>query len=276
MAHNSGLLIVSNLVQKHRLTSLFQFAKTLVRQKLFVTVPHASASLNYWKTAVSVCYTTASEACPLLDVRLLLPFPTTNPDPLQFDVVLTQSSDTQFARTLATRLNPSYKNGIMLAVDESMAASDPANTNSMTSDLRVISVQGTYSHVCLGGTFDRLHNGHKILLSVGALLSSEQLLVGITSCAMLGRKQLAPLILSWQKRSDEVQYFLREIGLAKSRFNVVELTDAFGPPAVQSEFQCIVTSDEVLDTCMQLNRMRAEKGFQPLDIEQIDFVPNPL
>jgi phosphopantetheine adenylyltransferase/dephospho-CoA kinase len=37
-----------------------------------------------------------------------------------------------------------------------------------------------YEHICLGGTFDRLHNGHKLLLSQGVLLCTGSLTVGVT------------------------------------------------------------------------------------------------
>ena len=37
-----------------------------------------------------------------------------------------------------------------------------------------------YPVVALGGTFDHLHAGHKILLSMGAWIAKEKLIVGIT------------------------------------------------------------------------------------------------
>lgn len=37
-----------------------------------------------------------------------------------------------------------------------------------------------YPVVVLGGTFDHLHPGHKILLSMGAWIASRKLIVGIT------------------------------------------------------------------------------------------------
>ena len=43
----------------------------------------------------------------------------------------------------------------------------------------------TYKNVVLGGTFDRLHNGHKILLSEAALRCTEQLTVGVTDINMI-------------------------------------------------------------------------------------------
>ncbi|THD24454.1 Phosphopantetheine adenylyltransferase / dephospho-CoA kinase [Fasciola hepatica] len=271
MTHNSGLLILSNVLHKQKLATVFKFASDLVRQKLFVTLPHSNVNVGYWKTAVSLCYTAASEACPLLDVRFLLPFSTIIANPLHFDVVLSQFSDLELAHTLAVQLDPSYKSEIRLTSVDNQVGSDDSQCYSVDTH-RASTVRGTFSHVCLGGTFDRLHNGHKILLSIGGLLATDQLLVGITTAAMLRRKQLAPLILSWDRRSEEVECFLRDIGLDKSRFCVVELNDAFGPPAVRSEFQCIVTSDEVVKTCKQLNKIRQAKGFQSLAIEKIDFV----
>ena len=38
----------------------------------------------------------------------------------------------------------------------------------------------THDHVVLGGTFDRLHTGHKLLLTEGCLLSNSILTVGVT------------------------------------------------------------------------------------------------
>lgn len=43
----------------------------------------------------------------------------------------------------------------------------------------------TYKNVVLGGTFDRLHNGHKILLSEAALRCTERLTVGVTDTNMI-------------------------------------------------------------------------------------------
>lgn len=43
----------------------------------------------------------------------------------------------------------------------------------------------TYRNVVLGGTFDRLHNGHKIMLSEAALRCTEKLTVGVTDTNMI-------------------------------------------------------------------------------------------
>jgi pantetheine-phosphate adenylyltransferase len=44
-----------------------------------------------------------------------------------------------------------------------------------------------YPVVILGGTFDHLHAGHKILLSMGAWIASEKIIVGVTGANLFNR-----------------------------------------------------------------------------------------
>ena len=44
-----------------------------------------------------------------------------------------------------------------------------------------------YRAVVLGGTFDHLHGGHKILLSVACLLATERLVCGVTGASIFQR-----------------------------------------------------------------------------------------
>lgn len=51
-----------------------------------------------------------------------------------------------------------------------------------------------YGAVVLGGTFDRLHNGHKMLLSRAVMAASERVVCGITCGDMIKSKISAALL----------------------------------------------------------------------------------
>ena len=55
-------------------------------------------------------------------------------------------------------------------------------------------VEFSFSNVAVGGTFDRLHVGHRLLLAVAAHATNHQLYVGVTSDQLLANKQWADLL----------------------------------------------------------------------------------
>lgn len=59
-----------------------------------------------------------------------------------------------------------------------------ADCQDLTQDVKLEPVQ-TYENVALGGTFDRLHNGHKILLSQAVLRATKLVTVGVTDVNMI-------------------------------------------------------------------------------------------
>lgn len=54
----------------------------------------------------------------------------------------------------------------------------------------------SYDVVALGGTFDHLHAGHKILLSMSAWIASKKVIVGITGQTASAMRQLTPDLTS--------------------------------------------------------------------------------
>src|SRR6266702_1591698 len=49
----------------------------------------------------------------------------------------------------------------------------------------------TYPVVALGGTFDHLHAGHKILLSMAAWIADEKVIIGVTGTSYILHKDAA-------------------------------------------------------------------------------------
>ena len=104
----------------------------------------------------------------------------------------------------------------------------------------------TYPSVCVGGTFDIFHHGHRVLLSIAALLTSHRLLVGVTDASILQKKILAPLIQTFDMREAAVKNFLTDIDFPEEQLKTYRLVDPFGPPSCQPDFQCIIASPETV------------------------------
>ncbi|VDL60512.1 unnamed protein product [Hymenolepis diminuta] len=62
------------------------------------------------------------------------------------------------------------------------------------------------------------------------------------------------------------------IGFDVNKLEVFFLTDPFGPPAYQPDFDCIVASAETVGACEKINQMRSDKGLPLLHIEKVEFV----
>ncbi|ROT36983.1 cytidylyltransferase [Sodiomyces alkalinus F11] len=102
------------------------------------------------------------------------------------------------------------------------ATGTPAATN--TDNASAQGNQGTpqsYETVCLGGTFDYLHPGHKLLLTAGTLLlripehgatrRSSRFIVGITGDALLKNKKFAEYVQAWDERASAVVDFVSSL-----------------------------------------------------------------
>lgn len=92
----------------------------------------------------------------------------------------------------------------------------------------------TYRNVVLGGTFDRIHAGHKVLLTQAVLLATERVVVGVTDGGMIKSKKLHELILPAAHRIEHVKEFLEDVD-PFLRYEVVPILDPFGPTATDPD-----------------------------------------
>jgi len=73
---------------------------------------------------------------------------------------------------------------------------------------RDISTLFKYEVVCIGGTFDHMHLGHRLLLTQACLVTKRLLYVGVSSDALLTAKAYAALIEPYEHRVAQVKEFL--------------------------------------------------------------------
>ncbi len=166
----------------------------------------------------------------------------------------------------------------------------------------------THHIVCLGGTFDHLHPGHKLLLTAGAMLLSVpepgttspcQFVIGITGEELLKNKKYADYVQSWYVRARGVIDFLSSIlelsregweekpgpaiektkdGLTASFRNgtitiqCVQISDAFGPTTRVEEMTSLVVSRETRSGGSAVNEERAKLGWRLLEVFEVDVL----
>jgi phosphopantetheine adenylyltransferase len=170
----------------------------------------------------------------------------------------------------------------------------------------------THNVVAVGGTFDHLHAGHKLLLTATALLlqpgsavetAHRRLIVGITGDQLLKNKKYAEYLGSWIKRQEDVVGFLLSIlYFARSSreeaietlsldepipngraihtklkncsitIECVEIQDPFGPTITDESVTALVVSGETRAGGQAVNNKRTEKGWKPLEVFEVDVL----
>ncbi|KAF2643164.1 pantetheine-phosphate adenylyltransferase family protein-like protein [Massarina eburnea CBS 473.64] len=164
--------------------------------------------------------------------------------------------------------------------------------------------------VAVGGTFDHLHIGHKLLLTMFAFVlarpsgtahQSSTLTIGITGDALLGNKKFSEYLESWDERQRATHDFLssivyfgspedKRIRIEKLKepgqdgravhvtypsgltINYVEIQDPFGPTITDETISALAISLETRSGGKAVNDKRAEKGWRSLEVFEVDVL----
>ncbi|KAL8730871.1 MAG: hypothetical protein Q9166_003798 [cf. Caloplaca sp. 2 TL-2023] len=168
-----------------------------------------------------------------------------------------------------------------------------------------------YDAVAVGGTFDHLHVGHKLLLSMTALVlnanvqpgasKKRSIFVGITGDKLLENKQFSEHLQDWHQRQAAVQTFLlaflavdppsmqsssspQEASEGNQQrivsntlpsgltIEYIEIFDAFGPTITDESISALVLSGETRAGGKAVNEKRTEKKWPALDVFEVDVL----
>ena len=121
-----------------------------------------------------------------------------------------------------------------------------------------------FQRCLVGGTFDRLHAGHRLLLDAAAR-AAQNVEVHITSDAMADRKSVN--MQSFETRRDELLNWVDHH--APKRVTVHQLTDAHGPAPRHPTADAIVATPETRGECDRINALREENGLHSLHIIEV-------
>ncbi|KAF2674820.1 hypothetical protein BT63DRAFT_21472 [Microthyrium microscopicum] len=165
--------------------------------------------------------------------------------------------------------------------------------------------------VCVGGTFDHLHIGHKLLLTMtafaldppadGSSEAEKTVTIGMTAADLLAKKQYAELLQSWRTRTDRTHAFLRGIMLLEEDkeqleevhnpgpnghallvristsagnllLRYVEIWDPFGPTITDPTIETLIVSAETRSGGKMVNDKRNEVDMASLIVLEVDVL----
>lgn len=121
-------------------------------------------------------------------------------------------------------------------------------------------------NVCIGGTFDKLHKGHKTLIEKAFEKAGDKgtIFIGVTTDDFIkDKKNVKPLI----ERIKNIEKYL-EKKRHKKNYIIQTISDKYGP-SIHGDFDVIVVSFETIKTAEEINNKRKEIGKKPLEIIEI-------
>ncbi|CAL1536364.1 unnamed protein product [Lymnaea stagnalis] len=295
----TGLLILTQPLSHLRtlISSLVEEASVVVNDTLYVCLQPALHNQHLTQSKllqpllctreiqsiITDFYLTGSKACNNLDIRVLLSHICMNPSlhtvvpydlKKEVSVLLTDSANlkdvwTSGRSSLTDILKTSFNN-VKVDINFSLIQTGavPVHNNLNSESHEIVK---TYPNVVLGGTFDRLHTGHKLLLTESCLRCENKLTVGITDGERNKKKSLWELMEPYSDREQQVFNFVTDVK-PNIILEAVKIFDPFGPTITDPNLQCIIVSKETKAGGEQVNEERLKRGMNALDMIIIDLV----
>ena len=261
MANSTGILLfqLSSLVNPSLLSKIVTLALQKVEKTLYVQVKSLSpeTKLSTFNKIVNQIYNISSKSAidrfdtrvVLTDFRDSLTCSPSSSSKLQtshaIDTVITLSPDNSYFEYLENKKDGIYNEVLLIdsktenvqlssaqGVDKDRTDKKCENTSNLANKDKM------YEHVVIGGTFDQLHSGHKMLISAAILRAKKSLTIGVTDGVMIKTKKLWELIEPCDKRIEKLKEFLMDVE-PRLEYNVVPITDPYGPTAYVPTLQVI-------------------------------------
>lgn len=131
-------------------------------------------------------------------------------------------------------------------------------------------VKYKYEYSILGGTFDRLHKGHKHFLE-SAFEKSLHVTIGLASDVMLQQKQFFSSLEDYAIRLTSLETYLRKKNYF-GRCKIIRLEDIYGNSLEEKDIDALFVTANVINNAHKINRERKKKGLSSLPIETVSLL----
>ncbi|ODN00347.1 Bifunctional coenzyme A synthase [Orchesella cincta] len=249
-----------------------------------VQVEDVATQISRCSLVASRVYCQAQHHCPRLDVRCLYQKSLENGSirpsvPIDLVMVerntgeentITQTVVRNFVSQNFRVSNPDFAIEFLNSEREAT----PPEDGQSSSEVPLVPFSKIFNRVVLGGTFDRMHNAHKILLTESAIRCQTEIVVGVTDDDMVKKKTLYELIEPCVKRQERVTTFLQDLAPHISS-RVVPISDPFGPTITEKDMDLLVVSAETIAGGQKINQIRKERDMPQLEVHAINVYADP-
>ena len=129
-----------------------------------------------------------------------------------------------------------------------------------------------FRKVAVGGTFDELHRGHKVLITK-AFEIGDCVLIGLCSDEFVKKLGKPHVTASYAERLKELKTFLVNLNVSE-RAEIITLNDPYGPTVNDRCIEGLVVSQETEATASRINEQRRKAGLPLLKILTVNMVPS--
>jgi len=123
--------------------------------------------------------------------------------------------------------------------------------------------------VCIGGTFNVVHKGHKTLFEKAFEIAGKKgmVFIGVTTDKMAEQKRF---MIPYEQRVNAIKTFLQSKGY-QNRYSIIPIHDIFGV-AADGDYDAIIVSPETEENAQAINKKRRKKGKKPLEIITVPYI----
>ena len=113
--------------------------------------------------------------------------------------------------------------------------------------------------ICVSGTFDFLHEGHKALLKKA--FEYSYIYVGLTSDEYCAKKQdVSPYSIRYNNLHDHIKSNF------EGKFEIIRIDDIYDFATEISDIDSILVSEETYQNAVRINEKRIQRNMHPLEI----------
>ncbi|KAL7067083.1 hypothetical protein ACR3K2_23990 [Cryptosporidium serpentis] len=134
-------------------------------------------------------------------------------------------------------------------------------------------MQRSVKRTLFAGTFDRLHPGHKVNITVATWFAEEMVIIGITDQSLLANKSDKDLLQDFALRAANVLSFIYSLSPDIS-VTILRICSVVGGADI-FEFDALIATPESYNNALKINELRKNRGVPLVQLVEVPFVYTP-